>query len=88
VSAGKTSPRGTPLLSVTTLAKATRLSIRSATELLDEFVLDGLVVDVTHRAKRRLFALCGLTPSAMKSPRPAGHYLAGPPAGRDSIDPR
>jgi hypothetical protein len=52
----------TPLLSATTLAKAIDISIRSATDLLDEFVLDGLVVEVTHRAKRRLFALRGLAP--------------------------
>jgi hypothetical protein len=52
----------TPLLSSTTLAKAIGMSIRSATDLLDEFVRDGLVVEVTHRAKRRLFALSGLTP--------------------------
>jgi hypothetical protein len=51
-----------PLLSATTLAKAIGMSIRSATDLLDEFVSDGLVVEVTHRAKRRLFALRGLTP--------------------------
>jgi hypothetical protein len=51
-----------PLLSATTLAKAIGMSIRSATDLLDEFVRDELVVEVTHRAKRRLFALRGLTP--------------------------
>jgi hypothetical protein len=51
-----------PLLSATTLAKAIGMSIRSATDLLDEFVRDGLVVEITHRAKRRLFALRGLTP--------------------------
>lgn len=51
-----------PLLSATTLAKAIGMSIRSATDLLDEFARDGLVIEVTHRAKRRLFALRGLTP--------------------------
>jgi hypothetical protein len=52
--------------------------IRSATDLLDEFALDGLVVEVTHRAKRRLFALRGLTPPfVMKSPRLDGRCLSG-----------
>jgi len=33
-----------PLLSTATVAKAIGMSIRSATDLLDEFVRDGLVV--------------------------------------------
>jgi hypothetical protein len=51
-----------PLLSATTLAGAIGMSIRRAIDLLEGFVRDGLVVEVTHRAKRRLFALRGLTP--------------------------
>ena len=51
-----------PLLSATTLAGAIGMSIRRAIDLLDGFVRDELVVEVTHRAKRRLFALRGLTP--------------------------
>ena len=51
-----------PLLSATTLAGAIGMSIRRAIDLLDGFVRDELVVEVTHRAKRRLFALHGLTP--------------------------
>jgi hypothetical protein len=38
------------------------MSIRRAIDLLDGFVRDDLVVEVTHRAKRRLFALRGLSP--------------------------
>ena len=51
-----------PLLSATTLAGAIGMSIRRAIDLLDGFVRDELVVEVTHRAKRRLFALRDLTP--------------------------
>ena len=51
-----------PLLSATTLAGAIGMSIRRAIDLLEGFVRDDLVVEVTHRAKRRLFALRGLTP--------------------------
>jgi len=51
-----------PLLSATTLAGAIGMSIRRAIDLLEGFVRDDLVVEVTHRAKRRLFALRGLSP--------------------------
>jgi hypothetical protein len=74
-----------PLLSATTLAKAIGMSIRSATDLLDEFVLDGLVVEVTHRAKRRLFALCGLTPLRDEI-APPRRPLPGRGPGRPRLD--
>jgi len=74
-----------PLLSATTLAKAIGMSIRSATDLLDEFVLDGLVVEVTHRAKRRLFALRGLTPLRDEI-APPRRPLPGRPPGRPRLD--
>jgi hypothetical protein len=74
-----------PLLSATTLAKAIGMSIRSATDLLDEFVRDGLVVEVTHRAKRRLFALRGLTPMRDEV-APPRRPLPGRPPGRPRLD--
>jgi len=74
-----------PLLSATTLAKAIGMSIRSATGLLDEFLRDGLVVEVTHRAKRRLFALRGLTPLRDEI-APPRRPLPGRPPGRPRLD--
>jgi len=74
-----------PLLSATTLAKAIGMSIRSATDLLDEFVRDGVAVEVTHRAKRRLFALRGLTPLRDEI-APPRRPLPGRPPGRPRLD--
>ncbi len=74
-----------PLLSATTLAKAINMSIRSATDLLDEFVRDGLVIEVTHRAKRRLFALRGLTPMRDEI-APPRRPLPGRRPGRPRLD--
>lgn len=51
-----------PLLSATTLAGAVGMSIKSATEVLDDFVAREIVVEVTHRSARRLFGLAGLAP--------------------------
>ncbi len=50
------------LLSATTLARAIGMSIKSATELLDGFLAEGIVVEVTHRSARRLFGLTGMAP--------------------------
>jgi len=74
-----------PLLSATTLAKAIGMSIRSATDLLDDFVNDGVVVEVTHRAKRRLFALRGLTPLRDEI-APPRRPLPGRRPGRPRLD--
>jgi hypothetical protein len=51
-----------PLLSATSLAGILGMSVKGATGLLDGFVAAGIVVEVTHRAKRRLFGLAGLAP--------------------------
>ena len=48
-----------PLLSATTLARATGLSIKSATVMLAGLVADEVAVEVTHRSARRLFGLAG-----------------------------
>ena len=52
----------TPLLSATTLARAIGMSIKCATELLDQFITADVAVEVTHRSARRLFGLAGLAP--------------------------
>ncbi len=70
-----------PLLSATSLAAMLGMSVKGATGLLDSFVADGIVVEVTHRAKRRLFGLAGLAPlrdgtTAPRRPQP------GRPRGR------
>jgi hypothetical protein len=49
-----------PLLSATSLAAALDIAVKNATRLLDEFCRDGIAIEVTHRAKRRLFALANL----------------------------
>jgi len=51
-----------PLLSATTLARATGPSIKSATTMLDGFVAAETAVEVTHRSARRLFGLAGMAP--------------------------
>lgn len=51
-----------PLLSATSLAGILGMSVKGATGLLDGFAAAGIVVEVTHRAKRRLFGLSGLAP--------------------------
>jgi hypothetical protein len=51
-----------PLISATTLAAAIGMSVKNAIALLDGFLAAGIVVEVTHRAKRRLFGLEGLAP--------------------------
>ena len=40
------------------------LSIKTGTRLLDGLVASGVAIEVTHRAKRRLFALAGMAPLA------------------------
>ena len=79
----------TPLLSATTLAGAIGISIKSATALLDGFARDGIVVEVTHRSKRRLFGLASLAPlrDGTSAPRrpvpgrgPGRPRLAAPPS--------
>lgn len=51
-----------PVLSATSLAAGLGMAVKNAAALLDEFRRAGLVVEVTHRSKRRLFGLAGLVP--------------------------
>jgi hypothetical protein len=53
-----------PTISATTLARGLGISLKSALALLDGFVRDGVAVEVTGRAARRLFGLSGLAPLA------------------------
>jgi len=53
-----------PLLSATTLARGLGLAVKNAIGLLDGLVAGGVAVEVTHRAKRRLFGLAGVAPLA------------------------
>ncbi len=71
-----------PLLSATTLAKALGMSIKCAGELLDQFVGQGIAIEVTHRSARRLFGLAGLAPlrdAVQPRPRPAPGRRRGRP---------
>ncbi len=52
----------TPLLSATSLAAALGIAVKTAIRLLDGLVAVGVAVEVTHRSKRRLFGLQGMTP--------------------------
>jgi hypothetical protein len=72
-----------PLLSATTLARAIGMSIKCAGELLDQFVTEGIAVEVTHRSARRLFGLAGLAPlrDAVQAPhRPDPQRRRGRPS--------
>jgi hypothetical protein len=51
-----------PLVSATSLAAALGMAPKNATVLLDALCSVGIAVEVTHRAKRRLFGLAGLAP--------------------------
>lgn len=51
-----------PVLSATSLARGLGISVKSALVLLESFLTDELVIEVSHRSKRRLFALPLLAP--------------------------
>jgi hypothetical protein len=51
-----------PVISATSLARILDIAIKNAIRLLDELCGAGIVVEVTHRSKRRLFGLAGLVP--------------------------
>jgi hypothetical protein len=71
-----------PLLSATSLAQLLGISIKNAIRLLDGFAGQGIVVEVTHRSKRRLYGLKHLAPlgEATAPPRRAfpGRRLGRP----------
>jgi hypothetical protein len=51
-----------PVLSATTLARILGIATKNAIRILDELLAAGTAIEVTHRSKRRLFGLQGLTP--------------------------
>ena len=51
-----------PLISATSLAAGLGMAGKNAILLLDEFCAEGIAVEVTHRSRRRIFGLAGLTP--------------------------
>ena len=69
----------TPLVSATSLAAGLGMAVKNAAALLDAFCAAGIAVEVTHRAKRRLFGLTGLAPlrDAVRPP-----YRSDPTRGR------
>ena len=51
-----------PVLSATTLARVLGIAVKNAIRILDTLVAADIAIEVTHRSKRRLFGLQGLTP--------------------------
>jgi hypothetical protein len=68
-----------PVLSATTLAAVLGITVKNAIRILDTLVTAEVVIEVTHRSKRRLFALAGLVPirDAVRPP-----YRPDPGRGR------
>lgn len=76
-----------PVMSATSLARGLGVSIKSALLLLEGFLRDGIVIEITHRSKRRLFALPLLAPlreAAKKPVRPDASR--GPGRRREVIE--
>ncbi len=76
-----------PLLSATTLAAGLGMAVKNAIVLLDAFAEAEIVVEVTHRSRRRLFGLAGLAPlrdevAPPRRPEP-GRGPGRPPAIRE-----
>ena len=51
-----------PLISATSLATSLGMAVKNALLLLEEFCAAGIVVEMTHRSRRRIFGLAGLAP--------------------------
>jgi hypothetical protein len=51
-----------PLLSASSLARGLGMAVKNAATLLEAFGEAGIVVEVSHRSKRRLYGLAGLAP--------------------------
>ena len=72
-----------PLVSATSLAAGLVMAVKNAAALLADFCEHGIAVEVSHRAKRRLFGLAGLAPlrevtTAPRRPEP-GRGRGRPP---------
>lgn len=80
-----------PVISATTLAAKLSVSIQAACVLLERFVERGLVVDVTRRSARRLFALKDFAPlrECVRKPRKAmPGRKRGRPCASEIMDPQ
>lgn len=72
-----------PLVSATSLAAGLGMAVKNAAALLEDFCGGSIAVELTHRAKRRLFGLAGLAPlrevtTAPRRPEP-GRGRGRPP---------
>jgi hypothetical protein len=74
------------LVSATSLAQTLGMAVKNAAQLLDEFCVDGIAVEVTHRSKRRLFGLAAIAPLRDEVARPRRPEY-GRRRGRPSIHP-
>jgi hypothetical protein len=81
----------TPLISAPSLAAGLGMALKNALELLASFCADGSAIEVTHRSKRRLFGLVGLTPlrDEVAAPRrpEAGRGRGRPPTAQNETEP-
>ncbi len=78
-----------PLVSATTLAAGLGMAVKNAIALLVALAEAEIVVEVTHRSKRRLFGLAGLAPlrdevAPPRRPEP-GRGPGRPPAIREEV---
>lgn len=70
-----------PVISATTLAMRLSMSIKAACQLLERFLEKELIVEVTHRSARRLFALQDMAP-LRETVQPRANMVAGRKRGR------
>ena len=76
-----------PVLSATTLARILGIAVKNAIRILDELLATGTAIEVTHRSKRRLFGLQGLTPlQQVVQPPYRPDPTRGPGRPRHAID--
>jgi len=75
-----------PLVSATSLAAGLGMAIKNAAALLNEFCALGIVIEVTHRSKRRLFGLAALAPLRHEV-APPGRPARGGGGGRPPLIP-
>ena len=69
-------------LCVTAISRALGAAVKNAAQLLDRFCANDIVIEVTHRSKRRLFGLAALASLREASRRRPGRNRAAAAAGR------
>lgn len=75
----------TPVISATTLARILGIAVKNALRILDELCAAEIAIEVTHRSRRRLFGLAGLTPLRAVV-RPPYRPVPGRGPGRPRIE--